>query len=110
MASPALLGPGSWPAGAPPPPLTPRAHRPSPPRPRSPPQGNIWTHLVGFLIFLGLTAATFYLKPQPLRLGADALLRLEERLYAVGKSNLFELLQTVEAWEDKASSYQRSGA
>lgn len=71
--------------------------------------GNIWTHLVGFLIFLGLTTATFYLKPQPLRLGADALLRLEEQLYAVGKSNLFELLQTVEAWEDKVVKYGASG-
>jgi hypothetical protein len=28
--------------------------------------GNVWTHLVGFLIFLCLTAATVHLRPAPL--------------------------------------------
>eukprot|EP00887_Chlorella_sp_A99_P005084 scaffold25.g5084.t1 len=60
--------------------------------------GNIWTHLIGFLIFLFLTATTWHiLKPAPLDLSPRALLALEQRLFAAGKANLADL--TVGSWE-----------
>ena len=34
--------------------------------------GNIWTHLIGFIIFILLTVATVQLRPAPFRLGAEA--------------------------------------
>lgn len=62
--------------------------------------GNIWTHLIGFLIFLFLTATTWHiLKPAPLDLSPRALLALEQRLFAAGKANLADLVQTVGSWE-----------
>jgi adiponectin receptor len=67
--------------------------------------GNVWSHLIGFIIFVCLTAATVHLKPAPLRLGAEALVRLEHKLVAYGKSNVLELLQAVEAWEQRVVRY-----
>jgi adiponectin receptor len=62
--------------------------------------GNIWTHLVGFIIFVLLTVTTIRLRPAPLRLGAEALSALEGRLSFHGsKSTLYDVLATAEAWE-----------
>ncbi|PSC75369.1 Heptahelical 4 isoform 2 [Micractinium conductrix] len=70
--------------------------------------GNVWTHLLGFIIFIFLTAATVHLKPAPLRLGADALAHLEHKLVTYGKSNLLELVQAVESWEHRVVSFTGS--
>lgn len=37
--------------------------------------------------------------PEPLSLSADAISKLETRLFDYGKSNLYELLGQVESWE-----------
>ncbi|KAL4432151.1 hypothetical protein ABPG77_005913 [Micractinium sp. CCAP 211/92] len=67
--------------------------------------GNIWTHLVGFIIFIFLTTATVHVKPVPLRLGAEAVGRLEHKLMIYGKGNLLELVQTLESWEQRVVRY-----
>ena len=61
--------------------------------------GNIWTHLVGFIIFILLTALTVHLRPVPFSVGAEALSALEHRLASSTKSTLYDLLHTAEAWE-----------
>lgn len=52
-----------------------------------------------------LTVTTIYLRPAPLQLGADAVAALERRLYDYGKTNLYELIATAEAWERSVVSY-----
>jgi predicted membrane channel-forming protein YqfA (hemolysin III family) len=49
--------------------------------------------------------ATVQLRPAPLRLGADALLHLEQRLVEFGKGNLYDLVTSAEAWERSALRY-----
>ena len=49
--------------------------------------------------------ATIRLRPQPFRLGADALLHLEQRMVAYGKGNLYDLVTSAEAWERSALRY-----
>lgn len=67
--------------------------------------GNIWTHLVGFVIFVFLTVATISLRPAPLRLGAEAIATVEQRLYDYGKTNLYDLIASAEAWERSVRKY-----
>ncbi|KAK9820403.1 hypothetical protein WJX72_009994 [[Myrmecia] bisecta] len=55
--------------------------------------GNIWTHLIGFLIFVVLTVLTVYAKPAPLAVGAERLAALEQRLLEYGKSGLHEVIE-----------------
>lgn len=63
--------------------------------------GNIWTHLIGFIVFLILTAVTVKLRPMPFRLGAEALTVVEERLSSLlsAKHTMYDLLKTAEEWE-----------
>ncbi|KAI3423893.1 hypothetical protein D9Q98_009727 [Chlorella vulgaris] len=70
--------------------------------------GNVWTHLIGFVIFIFLTAATVHLQPAPLRLGAESLARLEQRLVEYGKSNVLELFETLGSWEQQVVKYGQS--
>jgi adiponectin receptor len=68
--------------------------------------GNIWTHLLGFLLFICLTVATFHLRPAPLTLGADALATLETRLASLGKrASLYDLVASAETWERNIRQY-----
>jgi hypothetical protein len=60
--------------------------------------GNVWTHLVGVVIFICLTVFTIYLRPAPLVLGSDALHKLEG-LFEEGRYNMLELVKEVGAWE-----------
>lgn len=53
------------------------------------------------VIFICLICATVKVAPEPLALGSSALSKLEQRLYTYGKTNLYELLETVESWEAK---------
>ena len=76
-------------------------------RPIAPLSGRILTTpthsppplMPGFIIFACLTAATISLRPAPLRLGADALAAVEQRLFEYGKTNLYDLIASAEAWE-----------
>lgn len=68
--------------------------------------GNIWTHLIGFLIFICLTVATVHLRPAPLHLGSEALTALENRLSSLGqRASLYDLLASAEAWEKSVRQY-----
>ncbi|DBA84229.1 TPA: hypothetical protein ACH3X2_006294 [Trebouxia sp. C0005] len=49
--------------------------------------GNIWTHLIGFVIFLALTIVTVFAKPVPLALGSPQLVEMENQLYTFARSN-----------------------
>lgn len=55
--------------------------------------GNIWTHLIGFLIFVVLTVVTVYLRPAPLTVGKDLVLRVEATLLDLGRSSMHELYE-----------------
>lgn len=63
----------------------------------------------GVVIFVCLICATVRVAPEPLALGSSALSKLEQRLYAYGKTNLYELLETVESWEAKVLKVGSSG-
>ena len=68
--------------------------------------GNIWTHLIGFIIFICLTVATFYIRPAPLRLGSEALAALENKLVSLGNyTSLYDLVASAEAWEKSVRQY-----
>jgi adiponectin receptor len=80
--------------------------------------GNIWTHLVGFIIFICLTVATLRLHPAPLRLGGEALGALEDRLVALEHRmtslgsrtpSLFDLVAGGAAWERAARAAGAEG-
>ena len=69
--------------------------------------GNIWTHLIGFVIFICLTVAIIYHRPAPLRLGQEALTALESRLASLGdtRASLYDLLASAGAWERSVLKY-----
>ncbi|KAL3158131.1 hypothetical protein ABBQ32_011728 [Trebouxia sp. C0010 RCD-2024] len=48
--------------------------------------GNIWTHLIGFMLFLILTVVTVFAKPVPLALGSPQLVEVENQLYMFAQS------------------------
>lgn len=63
--------------------------------------GNIWTHLIGFIIFIFLTIATVCLKPVGVALTTDAVTVLKEQLQTGNSTNLYDLLHTLGAWEHR---------
>lgn len=75
--------------------------------------GNIYTHLLGFLLFVFLTIATgLWARPVPLSLGRDALINLEHRLATFGHAadvTLHDLVATAGSWEQAARRVGQSG-
>ncbi|KAK9903599.1 hypothetical protein WJX75_009680 [Coccomyxa subellipsoidea] len=55
--------------------------------------GNIWTHFLGFVLFAVLTFVTIYAQPAPLKLGAQKLIQLEERVLWAGHLGWQEVLR-----------------
>lgn len=59
----------------------------------------------GFIIFLILTVATFYVRPAPLSLGRELIHTLENKWSHFGKDNLYDLVASAEAWEQHMVDY-----
>ncbi|BDA50104.1 Heptahelical transmembrane protein 4 [Coccomyxa sp. Obi] len=67
--------------------------------------GNIWTHFLGFLLFAVLTFVTIYAQPAPLRLGAQKLIDIEQRVLLAGRLGWQEFLRA----EQHVEASLRSG-
>lgn len=55
--------------------------------------GNIWTHLVGFFVFVVLTLAVSSLRPAPFLAGKELLLRLESHIVDLGSRGIHDLYE-----------------
>eukprot|EP00884_Botryococcus_braunii_P007416 jgi/Botrbrau1/16676/Bobra.0068s0092.1 len=63
--------------------------------------GNIWSHLLGFLLFGFLTILVLRSQPAPLKLGTDRLAQLEHHLYEQGRSSLQGMLRAEKNFEHR---------
>lgn len=66
--------------------------------------GNIWSHLIGFVIFALLTFATVVRSPSPLSIGGDFVRAVENRLDA-SVDNLHDIVSRAAAWEESVVRY-----
>ncbi len=70
--------------------------------------GNIWSHLIGFLIFALLTWVTIMKSPSPLSIGGDFVRAVESKWYSssLGVSeNLHDVVSKAAAWEERLVQY-----
>ena len=72
--------------------------------------GNIWSHLIGFLIFALLTFATVSSRPSPLSIGSDFARAVESKFDLFdrlpGNSlSLYDIVSKAAAWEDRVVRY-----
>ena len=70
--------------------------------------GNIWSHLIGFLIFALLTWVTIVKSPSPLSIGGDFVRAVESKWNSssLGVSeNLHDVVSKAAAWEERLVQY-----
>lgn len=70
--------------------------------------GNIWSHLIGFLIFALLTWATVVKNPSPLSIGGDFVRAIESKWNASSfdvSENLHDVISKAAAWEERLVQY-----
>lgn len=70
--------------------------------------GNIWSHLIGFLIFALLTWVTIVKSPSPLSIGGDFVRAVESKWDSSSfgvSENLHDVVSKAAAWEERLVEY-----